>query len=55
MLENIISILLMGFLVGQIARRLKATALVGIVLVGIVLVLKQEDYIFWNCEILPQG
>ncbi|MEG4458520.1 cation:proton antiporter [Microcoleus sp. N9_A1] len=37
MLESIIWILLMGFLVGQIARRLKAPALVGMVLVGILL------------------
>ena len=37
MLESIIWILLMGFFVGQIARRLKAPALVGMVLVGIVL------------------
>lgn len=37
MLESIIWILLMGFFVGQIARRLKAPALVGLVLVGIVL------------------
>ncbi|MBD1915733.1 MULTISPECIES: cation:proton antiporter [Cyanophyceae] len=37
MLESMIWILLMGFFVGQIARRLKAPALVGMVLVGIVL------------------
>jgi solute carrier family 9B (sodium/hydrogen exchanger), member 1/2 len=37
MLESVIWILLMGFFVGQIARRLKAPALVGMVLVGIVL------------------
>ncbi len=37
MLESIIWILLMGFFVGQIARRLKAPALVGMVLVGILL------------------
>uniref|UniRef100_A0A832H514 Sodium:proton antiporter n=1 Tax=Oscillatoriales cyanobacterium SpSt-402 TaxID=2282168 RepID=A0A832H514_9CYAN len=37
MLESILWILLMGFFVGQIARRLKAPALVGMVLVGIVL------------------
>ena len=37
MLESIIWILLMGFLVGQIARRLKAPALVGMVMVGILL------------------
>ncbi|MEG4503184.1 cation:proton antiporter [Microcoleus sp. F6_B4] len=35
MLESIIWILLMGFFVGQIARRTKAPALVGMVLVGI--------------------
>ncbi len=37
MLESILWILLMGFFVGQIARRLKAPALVGMVLVGILL------------------
>ena len=37
MLASIILILLMGFFVGQIARRLKVPALVGMVLVGIVL------------------
>lgn len=37
MLESIVWILLMGFFVGQIARRLKVPALVGMVLVGIVL------------------
>ncbi|MEA5448747.1 cation:proton antiporter [Leptolyngbya sp. CCNP1308] len=37
MLESILWILLMGFFVGQIARRLKAPALVGMVLVGIVI------------------
>ncbi len=37
MLESIIWILLMGFFVGQISRRLKAPALVGMVLVGILL------------------
>lgn len=37
MLESMIWILLMGFLVGQIARRLKAPALVGMVMVGILL------------------
>ncbi len=37
MLESIIWILLMGFFVGQMARRLKAPALVGMILVGIVL------------------
>lgn len=37
MLESVIWILLMGFFVGQIARRLKAPALVGMVLAGIVL------------------
>lgn len=37
MLESMLWILLMGFFVGQIARRLKAPALVGMVLVGIVL------------------
>jgi NhaP-type Na+/H+ or K+/H+ antiporter len=37
MLESIIWILLMGFFVGQIARRLKAPALVGMVLVGILI------------------
>ncbi|MBD2234478.1 cation:proton antiporter [Phormidium tenue] len=37
MLESIIWILLMGFFVGQIARRLKAPDLVGMVLVGILL------------------
>ncbi|WAL58464.1 cation:proton antiporter [Thermocoleostomius sinensis] len=37
MLESIIWILLMGFFVGQIARRFKAPALVGMVLVGILL------------------
>ncbi|MBD2189773.1 cation:proton antiporter [Pseudanabaena mucicola] len=37
MLESIIWILLMGFFVGQIARRLKIPALVGMVLVGILL------------------
>lgn len=37
MLASIIWILLMGFLGGQIARRLKAPALVGMVLVGIIL------------------
>lgn len=37
MLESILWIVLMGFFVGQIARRLKAPALVGMVLVGIVL------------------
>jgi solute carrier family 9B (sodium/hydrogen exchanger), member 1/2 len=37
MLESYILILLLGFFVGQIARRLKAPALVGMVLVGIIL------------------
>lgn len=37
MLESLLWILLMGFFVGQIARRLKAPALVGMVLVGILL------------------
>ncbi|XWK90447.1 MAG: cation:proton antiporter [Phormidium sp.] len=37
MLESILWILLMGFFAGQIARRLKLPALVGMVLVGIVL------------------
>ncbi|MEG4970535.1 cation:proton antiporter [Microcoleus sp. B6-A1] len=37
MLESMIWILLMGFFVGQIARRLKAPALVGMVQVGILL------------------
>lgn len=37
MLESIVWILLMGFFVGQIARRLQIPALVGMVLVGIVL------------------
>jgi NhaP-type Na+/H+ or K+/H+ antiporter len=37
MLESIIWILVMGFFCGQIARRLKAPALVGMVLVGILL------------------
>jgi NhaP-type Na+/H+ or K+/H+ antiporter len=37
MLESILWILLMGFFVGQIARRLKAPALVGMVIVGILL------------------
>ncbi|MGC9525166.1 MAG: cation:proton antiporter [Limnospira sp.] len=37
MLKSIIWILLMGFFGGQIARRLKAPALVGMILVGIVL------------------
>ncbi|BDI16301.1 sodium:proton antiporter [Nostoc cf. commune SO-36] len=37
MLESFILILLIGFFVGQIARRLKAPALVGMVLVGIIL------------------
>ncbi|BAU07450.1 cation:proton antiporter [Fischerella sp. NIES-3754] len=37
MLESILWILLLGFFVGQIARRLQAPALVGMVLVGIVL------------------
>lgn len=37
MLESIIWILLMGFFVGQIARRLRVPALVGMALVGIVL------------------
>jgi len=37
MLESTIWILLMGFFVGQIARRLKVPALVGMVLVGILL------------------
>lgn len=37
MLESIIWILLMGFFVGQIARRMRVPALVGMVLVGIVL------------------
>ncbi|AFZ34046.1 sodium/proton antiporter, CPA1 family [Stanieria cyanosphaera PCC 7437] len=37
MLASIILILLIGFFVGQIARRLKAPALVGMVLVGILL------------------
>jgi NhaP-type Na+/H+ or K+/H+ antiporter len=37
MLESIIWILLMGFFVGQIARRLRVPALVGMVLVGILL------------------
>jgi NhaP-type Na+/H+ or K+/H+ antiporter len=37
MLESILWILLIGFFVGQIARRLKAPALVGMVLVGILL------------------
>lgn len=37
MLESWLWILLMGFFVGQIARRLKLPALVGMVLVGIVL------------------
>ncbi|MBW4461157.1 MAG: cation:proton antiporter [Nodosilinea sp. WJT8-NPBG4] len=37
MLESVIWILLMGFFVGQIARRLKLPALVGMVLVGTML------------------
>lgn len=37
MLESLIWILLMGFFVGQIARRLRAPALIGMVLAGIVL------------------
>ncbi|MFQ4144931.1 cation:proton antiporter [Chlorogloeopsis sp. ULAP02] len=37
MLESILWILLAGFFVGQITRRLKAPALVGMVLVGIIL------------------
>ncbi|MBD1874435.1 cation:proton antiporter [Nodosilinea sp. FACHB-131] len=37
MLESVIWILLMGFFVGQIARRLKLPALVGMVLAGILL------------------
>jgi len=37
MLESIIWILVMGFFGGQIARRLRALALVGMVLVGILL------------------
>ena len=37
MLESIIWILLMGFFVGQIARRMRVPALVGMVLVGMVL------------------
>ncbi|MBD2111814.1 MULTISPECIES: cation:proton antiporter [Cyanophyceae] len=37
MLESVIWILLMGFFVGQMARRLKLPALVGMVLVGILL------------------
>ncbi|WP_008309490.1 cation:proton antiporter [Leptolyngbya sp. PCC 6406] len=37
MLESIIWILLMGFFVGQIARRLRVPALVGMVLAGILL------------------
>jgi solute carrier family 9B (sodium/hydrogen exchanger), member 1/2 len=37
MLESLILILLIGFFGGQIARRLKAPALVGMVLVGIIL------------------
>ncbi|MBD2108255.1 cation:proton antiporter [Nodosilinea sp. FACHB-13] len=37
MLESMIWILLMGFFVGQIARRLKIPALVGMVLVGILI------------------
>jgi len=37
MLESIILILVMGFFVGQIARRLRVPALVGMVLVGILL------------------
>ncbi|MFM7602125.1 MAG: cation:proton antiporter [Pseudanabaena sp.] len=37
MLESIIWILVMGFFVGQIARRLRIPALVGMVLVGILL------------------
>ncbi|MCX7595553.1 MAG: cation:proton antiporter, partial [Fischerella sp.] len=37
MLESILWILLVGFFIGQIARRLKAPALVGIVLAGILL------------------
>jgi len=37
MLESTLLILLVGFFVGQVARRLKAPALVGMVLVGILL------------------
>jgi solute carrier family 9B (sodium/hydrogen exchanger), member 1/2 len=37
MLESFVFILVIGFFVGQIARRLKAPALVGMVLVGILL------------------
>ncbi|MGD1913592.1 MAG: cation:proton antiporter [Rivularia sp. (in: cyanobacteria)] len=37
MLESFILILLLGFFIGQIARRLKAPPLVGMVLVGIIL------------------
>jgi NhaP-type Na+/H+ or K+/H+ antiporter/nucleotide-binding universal stress UspA family protein len=37
MLENIIWILVMGFFVGQIARRLQIPALVGMILVGVLL------------------
>ena len=50
MLESIIWILLMGFFVGQIARRLKAPALVGMVLVGILLGPQVADLI--SAEIL---
>ena len=37
MLESLLWIVLMGFFVGQIARRLKAPALVGMIIVGVIL------------------
>ena len=50
MLESIVWILLMGFFVGQIARRLQIPALVGMVLVGIVLGMQAGNVI--NSEVL---
>ncbi|VXD24875.1 UspA domain-containing protein [Planktothrix serta PCC 8927] len=48
MLESFILILLIGFFVGQIARRLKIPALVGMVLVGIILGPQVADLISPN-------
>ncbi|MBD2562008.1 MULTISPECIES: cation:proton antiporter [Nostoc] len=48
MLESFLLILLIGFFVGQIARRLKVPALVGMILVGIILGPQVADLISPN-------
>ena len=45
MLESLLWIILMGFFVGQIARRFKAPALVGMIIVGVILGPQVENVI----------